>query len=179
MYVFSIEKTPLVLYVCCMNSFINYIGKRGKLIDGSIMTTEWFCFLIPLFPRASFRLWIDGAKPKTFYQRKLFLNLLSVEIPLDFINIFFIYSVYFFVFAFASYLLKSNTLVIVFAIIFIGIYSLHIYLKYKEKELFEIDKSQTFQCRKCKAKFNILKLNIAHDYFQCPKCKSINTDLTE
>jgi DNA-directed RNA polymerase subunit RPC12/RpoP len=47
-------------------------------------------------------------------------------------------------------------------------------LKYKEKDLFEIDNSKIYLCEKCKAKFNILKLNIAHKYFQCPKCKSVN-----
>ena len=157
-----------------MFNFINYIGKRGKLIDGSVMTTKWFCPFIPLFPMASFRIWPDGSETKTLYQRKLFLKSLSVGIPLDWINISFIYSVYFFLFAFVSYLFRTNTLVLIFSIIFICIYSLHIFLKYWERKLFEIDKSETYQCRKCKAKFNILKLNIVHGYFQCPKCKTVN-----
>jgi hypothetical protein len=157
-----------------MLNFFNYIGKRGKLVDGSVMTTKWFCLFVPLFPTESFRMWLDGAAPKTFYQRKLFVKSLSVGIPLDLINITFIYSVYFFLFAFASYLMRSNTFVLIFAVIFIMIYSLHIFLKYWERKLFEIDKSETYQCEKCKAKFNILKLNIAHGYFQCPKCKTVN-----
>jgi hypothetical protein len=157
-----------------MFNLINYIGKRGKLIDGSVITTKWVCFFVPLFPMESFRLWLNGAELKTFYQRKLFVKSLSVGIPLDLINITFIYSVYFFLFAFASYLLRSNTFVLIFTIIFICVYSLHIFLKYWEKKLFEIDKSKTYQCEKCKAKFNIMKLNIAHAYFQCPKCKTVN-----
>lgn len=157
-----------------MFNFINYIGKRGKLIDGSVMTTKWFCPFIPLFPMASFRIWPDGAETKTLYQRKLFVKSLSVEIPLDWINISFIYSVYFFLFAFVTYLFRSNTFVLIFSIIFICIYSLHIFLKYWERKLFEVDKSETYQCRKCRAKFNILKLNIVHGYFQCPKCKTVN-----
>ena len=157
-----------------MFSIINYIGKRGKLIDSSIITTEWICFFIPLFPLTSFRLWTDGTEPKTFYQRKLFVNSLSVKIPLDWINITSVYSAYLFVAAFASYLFKNTTFVLIFSAMFLSIYSLNIFLKYWEKKLFEIDKTKTFQCKKCKAKFNILKLNIAHKYFQCPKCKSVN-----
>ena len=157
-----------------MLNFVNYIGKRGKLIDGSIITTKWFCIFAPLYPLASFRFWIDGDEPKNYYQKKLFIKSLSVEIPLDWINITFVYSVYFFLFAFASYLLRSNTFVLLLSTVFIFIYSLHIFLKYWEKKLFEIDKSKTFQCEKCKAKFNILKLNIVHRYFRCPKCKTVN-----
>ena len=157
-----------------MFNFINYIGKRGKLIDGSIITTKWICFFIPLFPLASFRLWLKGAEPKIFYQRKLFVGSLFVEIPLDWINITSVYSTYFFVAAFASYLFKNTTFVLILSAIFILIYSLNIFLKYWEKKLFEIDKTKTFQCEKCKAKFHILKLNIVHRYFQCPKCKSVN-----
>jgi len=172
----SIEITARFLYVCfnIMFNFINYIGKRGRLIDGSVITTKWFCLFIPLFPLASFRFWTDGAETNILYQRKLFVKSLSVEIPLDWINIAFIYSVYLFLFAFASYILKNNTLVLIFSVAFIGVYSLHVFLKYWEKKLFEIDKSETYQCSKCKAKFNILKLNIVHGYFQCPKCKTLN-----
>ena len=157
-----------------MLNFINYIGKRGKLLDGSVITTKWFCLFLPLFPLASFRLWTEGEDIRTFYQRKLFVKSLTVEIPLDLINITFIYSVYFFLFAFVSYLFRSNTFVLVFSIIFICVYSLHIFLKYWERKLYEIDKTETYQCSKCKSKFNVLKLNIAHGYFQCPKCKTVN-----
>lgn len=158
-----------------MLNFINYIGKRGKLIDGSIMTTKWICFFIPLFPLASFRFWLYGVEQNYFYQKNLIDDSVAVEIPLDWIHITFVYSVYFFLAALTSFLFQNNPLVLTFSIIFICIYSLHIFLKYWERKLYELDKTQTFQCDKCKAKFHILKLNITHDYFQCPKCKTVNT----
>jgi hypothetical protein len=157
-----------------MLSIINYIGKRGKLIDGSIITTKWICPFIPLFPLASFRFWLKGGEPNFLYQGKLIDDSVAVEIPLDWINITIVYSVYLFLAALAAYLFQNNPLVLTFSIAFVCVYSFHIFLKYNEKKLHEIDKSQTFQCDKCKAKFHILKLNIAHDYFQCPKCKTVN-----
>lgn len=158
-----------------MLNIINYIGKRGKLIDGSVMSTKWICPFIPLFPLASFRFWLNGAEPKTFYQGKMIADSVAVEIPLDWINVTFVYSVYLFMAAFISFLFQYNTLTLIFSIVFICVYSLHIFFKYREKQLYEIDDTQTFQCEKCKAKFHILKLNIEHDYFQCPKCKTVNT----
>ncbi len=163
------------MFAYYMLNLINYIGKRGKLVDGSVITTRWVCFFAPLFPLDSFRFWLGGKEPKTFYQRKLFANSLSVEIPLDWINVSLVYSVYLFIAAFASYLLQSKTFVIVFSVMFFCIYSLHVFLKYSEKKFYAIEKEKTFQCEKCKAKFNILKLNVKHKYFQCPKCKSVNS----
>lgn len=158
-----------------MLNFINYIGKRGKLVDGSVITTKWFCVFAPLFPLASYRFWAEGAEPNLFYQRKLFAKSLSVEIPFDWIHVTLVYSVYLFIAAFASYLFQSKTSVIVFSVMFLCVYSLHIFLKYSEKKFYVIDKEKPFQCKECKTKFNILKLNVKHKYFQCPKCKSVNT----
>jgi len=158
-----------------MLNIINYIGKRGKLIDGSVITTKWICPFIPVFPLSSFRFWLNGVEPKTFYQGKLIADSVAVEIPLDWINITIVFSVYSFAAAFSSFLFQSNTLTLIFSLVFISVYSFHLFLKHREKQLYEIDNSQTFTCEKCKAKFHILKLNIAHDYFQCPKCKTVNT----
>jgi hypothetical protein len=160
-----------------MNPFINYIGKRGKLIDGSIMTTEWNCLIIPLYPLASFRIWLNGKEPNFFYQRTVVRRSLYAHIPLDWINVTMIYSVYLFIAAFAAFLFQKNTFVIIFAIAFACVYALNIVLKYDEKKFYEIDKTRTFECERCKGKFNILKLNIKHKYFKCPKCEMINSFL--
>jgi len=156
-------------------SFFHFIGFRNKLIDDSVISTKWFCIIIPIFPLSSFRLWLN-VKPQKFLYFLKTKNTIkqSIQIPLDLINVFFVYSMYTALGIILISFFNNQTLIIISIILFIILYGIFFLFKYYERDLFEIDKEKKFECTKCHSQFHILKLNIAHGYFVCPKCNEIN-----
>ena len=70
-----------------------YLGQSAVQSDGSYIATKWFCFVFPLMPLGSYRIWPESSKSYLLgtYSSSTFR---AAKVPLHWPHIFRLYGMY-------------------------------------------------------------------------------------